>query len=447
VPSSTSVQREIQTELSPGALCAALRSEQQASAWLDGASGSGEGWSLGPLVAIAPRSCFSGRGPRAARALAGLARRWRERRGCGGSGETGLLAVLGYDLLQAGQDVRPDDDGLPDLVVLSVERSVRFLTAGRALVSDRSRSDATRRLEDRVRRIERQPASRPPAAARGLGRPMTSLPRPRYLASVAAVRRHIERGDVYQANLCQRFSIACRGDALELYRQLAQDVPAPHSAFVETPEFSLASASPETFLRQRADGRIETRPIKGTRPRGATAEADRAAARALCESAKDRAELLMIVDLERNDLGRVCRTGSVRVTELAALRSYATVHHLVARVEGRLRESIDVDELLQATFPGGSISGAPKVRALQILRQLEPARRNLFTGALLWLGDDGTLDSSLLIRTVVLARGRAWIGAGGGVVADSDPEQEWLESNHKARALTRALGFEPEEAE
>ncbi len=153
----------------------------------------------------------------------------------------------------------------------------------------------------------------------------------------------------------------------------------------------------------------------------------------------------MIVDLERNDLGRVCRPGTVRTAELAGLRSFATVHHLVGRVEGRLRPGVGVEEILRATFPGGSITGAPKLRAMQILEELEPVRRNYFTGCLFWFGDDGGVESSILIRTLVFSRGVALLGAGGGIVADSDPEQEWLESNHKARALANVLGFDPAE--
>jgi para-aminobenzoate synthetase component 1 len=154
----------------------------------------------------------------------------------------------------------------------------------------------------------------------------------------------------------------------------------------------------------------------------------------------------MIVDLERNDLGRVCRAGSIEVPDLAALRSYATVHHLVACVRGRLREDAGPAEVLRATFPGGSITGAPKLRAMEILAELEPVRRGFYTGCFLWFGDDGTMQSNILIRTVVLAKGHAHIGAGGGIVADSDPESEWRESNQKARVLAQALGFAPEEA-
>ena len=215
---------------------------------------------------------------------------------------------------------------------------------------------------------------------------------------------------------------------------------------METPDFALASLSPETFLRSRSPREIETWPIKGTRPRGSSPAADRAASAELLHSEKDRAELLMIVDLERNDLSRVCKAGTVEVTELAGLRSFPAVHHLVACVRGSLRDDADVAAILRATFPGGSITGAPKIRAQQILRELEPAQRGFFTGSLFWFGDDGRLDSSILIRSWVFGEGQAFLGAGGGIVADSEPEEEWHESNHKARALATALGFDPEEA-
>jgi para-aminobenzoate synthetase component 1 len=214
---------------------------------------------------------------------------------------------------------------------------------------------------------------------------------------------------------------------------------------VETPDFALASVSPEIFLRTRSPDQIETWPIKGTRARGLSRAEDLRAQGELLASSKDRAELLMIVDLERNDLGRVCSTGSVRVRQLAELRSFAEVHHLVACVEGSLRPGVGIDDLLRATFPGGSISGAPKISARQILSEIEPVERGFFTGSLCWFGDDGSMDSSILIRSVVFAGGRVSIGAGGGIVADSDPELEWLESMHKARAPAATLGLDVEE--
>jgi para-aminobenzoate synthetase component 1 len=210
---------------------------------------------------------------------------------------------------------------------------------------------------------------------------------------------------------------------------------------------ALASCSPETLVDVQPTGRVETWPIKGTRPRGATAEADERARRELLGSAKDRAELLMIVDLERNDLGRICHIGSVETPATAEPRTYPEVHHLVGHVRGQLRPEVGAAGILDAVFPGGSITGAPKLRAIEILETLEPVPRSFFTGSLFWFGDDGTTESSILIRTVVFAGDTALIGAGGGIVADSDPEAEREESNHKIRALAHGLGFDPGEAE
>jgi para-aminobenzoate synthetase component 1 len=382
---------------------------------------------------------------RVERALAELDRMLDARRTAGGVTETGLLVLLAYELCGAS---RPPAEGTPALAVLAVDASLRFLPDGEVLLTARgagagSRERAERLLDQAERAGADLGGARP---ARLAGRPRTSLPREAYLRAVSRLRRHILRGDVYQANLCQCFDAPYGGDPLDLYAALVREGPAPKSAFVRGPGFALASLSPETFLRADGTGRIATWPIKGTRARGSTEEADRDAARQLCASPKDRAELLMIVDLERNDLSRVCTAGSVRVPELAALRSFATVHHLVAHVEGRLRAEVTCSDLIRATFPGGSISGAPKIRARQILERLEPLPRGLFTGCLLWCADDGTLDSSILIRSWTFDGQTARLGAGGGVVADSDPEQEWLESNHKARSLARGLGFDPEEA-
>jgi anthranilate/para-aminobenzoate synthase component I len=274
----------------------------------------------------------------------------------------------------------------------------------------------------------------------------TSLGRDAYLRAVTRVREHIACGDIYQANLTQRFDLPFNDDPWSLYLALARATPAPRSAFVEASGLALASVSPEMFVDVDRDGRAETRPIKGTRPRGATPTDDARAAAELLASPKDRAELVMIVDVLRNDLGRVARTGSVDVPELLTLRSYAAVHHLVARVVARLRDGVTPGALLSAIFPGGSITGAPKERAIEILRELEPCSRGLYTGCLIWLDDDGSMASSILIRSAIVTAGRVHIGAGGGVVADSEPEAEWLEANAKARALTRVLGFDPEEA-
>jgi len=445
-PPPTTRQREIRLEATPVATCRALASRDACSVLLDGSGGFAESWHPGPLLAVDPTRCLQvrcrapGDGVDALRQLGELVAR---RRSSGGTAETGVVALLDYDLLRSFGATSAGRDGLPDLVAFDVDRSIRFMGSARALLTDRENAEDSlnRLLAETEARID--PGD---ARARCADAPRTSLPREAYLRAVDRVQHHIVRGDIYQANLCQRFAMGYEGRPFEVFAELSTSTAAPHSAFVGTPEFSLASLSPETFLRMRSNEEIETWPIKGTRPRGATEEADLAAACELQASAKDRAELVMIVDLERNDLSRVCEPGTVRVSELARLRSYAAVHHLVAGVHGTLRADIDVESLIRATFPGGSITGAPKLRAMEILHELEPVRRGFFTGNLFWFGDDGSLDSSILIRTLVFDGRQAYLGAGGGVVADSDAEQEWCESNHKARALAAALGFEPEEA-
>jgi para-aminobenzoate synthetase component I len=260
-----------------------------------------------------------------------------------------------------------------------------------------------------------------------------------YLDAVARVIEYIRAGDIFQANLSQRLEAPLVGTPLALYARLRQRNPAPFAAFLDFGDLVVASSSPERFLRVQPDGRVETRPIKGTRPRGVGPEHDAALALALTESAKDRAENVMIVDLLRNDLSRVCRPGTVRVPELFALEHYATVHHLVSTVVGDLASGHDAVDVLRAAFPGGSITGAPKVRAMQIIAELEPTARGVYCGAIGYLSTSGALDSSIVIRTY-LVRGRdVYFQVGGGIVADSDPEQEYRETLDKARGLIAAL--------
>jgi para-aminobenzoate synthetase component 1 len=260
-----------------------------------------------------------------------------------------------------------------------------------------------------------------------------------YLDAVTRVREYIIAGDIFQANLSQRFEAPLEEDPWHLYRRLREVNPAPFAAYLEWGGVAVASASPERFLELSPAGRVETRPIKGTRPRGTSPEHDQALGQALQESEKDRAENLMIVDLLRNDLSRVCRPGTVRVPELFALEQYRTVHHLVSTVEGRLAEGKDAADLLAATFPGGSITGAPKVRAMEIIAELEPSRRGIYCGSIGYWSVTGALDTSIVIRTLLAAGGKLFFSAGGGIVADSDPEQEYQETLDKARALLTAI--------
>jgi len=225
---------------------------------------------------------------------------------------------------------------------------------------------------------------------------------------------------------------------LELYARLRERNPAPFAGYFDLGGFVLASASPERFLRVE-DGEVETRPIKGTRPRGQTPEEDARQRDDLLHSIKDRAENVMIIDLLRNDLGRVCAYGSVQVPVVCRLESYRTVHHLVSEVVGRLRPGLGPIDLLRAAFPGGSVTGAPKVRAMEIIAELEQTARGPYCGSLGYIGFDGSMDTNILIRTFTMGRGWMQFPVGGGIVADSIPEAEYEETLHKAEGLLRAL--------
>jgi para-aminobenzoate synthetase component 1 len=267
----------------------------------------------------------------------------------------------------------------------------------------------------------------------------SSFTRAGYLDAVARVRDYIFAGDIFQANLSQRFEAPLEESPWSFYTRLRARNAAPFAAFLEFPEAVVVSASPERFLRVASQGMVETRPVKGTRPRGVGPEHDAALGQALAESAKDRAENLMIVDLMRNDLSRVCAPHSVHVSELFALERYATVYHLVSTVVGKLEPDADAIDLLRAAFPGGSITGAPKLRAMEIIAELEPSRRGVYCGSIGYWSVTGELDTSIAIRTAVLQDGRVYFSAGGGIVADSDPEQEYRETLDKARAMIDVL--------
>jgi para-aminobenzoate synthetase component 1 len=260
-----------------------------------------------------------------------------------------------------------------------------------------------------------------------------------------AVRKAIEKvraGDIFQVNLSQRFSAPAPEDPAAFYLDLRHRAPAPFGAWFVGARCSIASASPERFVSRSAEGRLEVRPIKGTRPRGADPDTDRRLAAELLASDKDRAENLMIADLMRNDVSRVSEAGSVRAASLFGLESYATVHHLVSVIHGQVRPGIGPVDLIRAMFPCGSVTGAPKIRAMELIAEIEPVARGLSYGSLGWIGFDGRMDLSVAIRTVVLGGGRAVFHAGGAVVADSNPAEEYRETLDKARALAGSLSFE-----
>jgi para-aminobenzoate synthetase component 1 len=282
-------------------------------------------------------------------------------------------------------------------------------------------------------------AAAPRAVARGHLRYESDLSGPSYEAAVGRIKEYIRAGDVYQVNMTQRFR-ADFGDATawRLFRHAREINPAPFAAYLHFDGHTVVSCSPERFCSVR-DRQIETRPIKGTIARGRTDEEDLQNRQALLASVKNRAELAMIVDLMRNDIGRVCKPGSVHVRAFPALESYASVHHLVSTITGELEDDRTVADLIRATFPGGSITGAPKIRAMEIIDELEPVARGVYTGSIGYVGFDGTIDLNIAIRTIVIKDGQAYFNAGGGVVADSVERDEYDESLLKARKLIEAL--------
>lgn len=259
-----------------------------------------------------------------------------------------------------------------------------------------------------------------------------------YLETVGRAIEYIRAGDIFQVNLAQRLLMPAATDSLSLYRRLRRLNPATFAAYLDLGPFQIVSASPERFLQVR-DGQVETRPIKGTRRRMQRPEADLFSGDELQQSAKDRAENVMIVDLLRNDLSRVCEPASVQVTRLCQLESYEFVQHLVSVVRGQLRNGLGALDLLRAAFPGGSITGAPKVRAMEIIAELEPTARGAYCGGVFYASFDGALDASILIRTITAGRGWWQAAVGGGIVAPSVPEQEYQETWNKARGLLEAM--------
>ncbi|MEZ3498871.1 aminodeoxychorismate synthase component 1 [Pantoea sp. KPR_PJ] len=264
-----------------------------------------------------------------------------------------------------------------------------------------------------------------------------------YARRFHAVQAYIQAGDCYQVNLAQRFQASYQGDEWLAFCRLNAANRAPFSAFLRLPDSAILSLSPERFLSLNGD-RIETRPIKGTRPRSAEAETDRLEALALAHSAKDRAENLMIVDLLRNDIGRVAVPGSVSVPELFVVEPFPAVHHLVSTIRARLPDTLHASDLLRACFPGGSITGAPKIRAMQIIDELEPHRRNAWCGSIGYLSLCGRMDTSITIRTLIAERQQLFCAAGGGVVADSELDAEYQETLHKLSRILPALSGETE---
>ena len=351
---------------------------------------------------------------------------------------TGWAGYIGYEIggwLETLPAPKPDSDTLPDLCLADYPAAVVFdYWHETATLVARTQADAAR-LQALLAR---------PAPAQRRNPPVAAHPDQNAETCKAAVTRTIEYirdGDIYQANIAQRFSAPRPEDfdPFALFLTLRTRTPAPYMAYLNLPDSgAVVACSPEQFLTVR-DGQVTTRPIKGTRPRGSTVAEDAAFRADLQTAAKDRAENLMIVDLLRNDLARVCRPGSVRVPALWEVESFPTVHHLVSTITGRLAPGRTALDALLAAFPGGSITGAPKIRAAEIIHALEPVRRGVYCGSIGYLGRDGQMDFNIAIRTVTCTKTRILLHAGGGIVADSDPEAEYQESLTKATALLNAL--------
>lgn len=271
-----------------------------------------------------------------------------------------------------------------------------------------------------------------------VGKPVSNLTFEKYSAQLSAIRRYLEDGDTYQVNFSQRFSAECTRDPWVIYKSLAKMNPAPYSCFFDFEDFQIVSSSPELLLGKTGSS-VVTKPIKGTMPRGKNVREDEENTAMLLASKKDAAELAMIVDLERNDLGKVCDPGSVRVTGHREVEKYARVIHTVSTVEGKLAHNKDFFDALAALFPGGSITGCPKKRTMEIIDELEDFRRGIYTGSAGFLGFDGNGMMNILIRTMLLIRGVLYYQAGGGIVIDSDPRKEYEESLYKAQAFFEAL--------
>ncbi|MDE8349759.1 MAG: aminodeoxychorismate synthase component I [Acidocella sp.] len=369
----------------------------------------------------------------------------------------GAVGFLGYELggyLERLPQRHLDQVGIPDMVMAFYDIVIAFdaeeqrcwiLSSGfPETVSSLRRYRAATRADAVLRRLQAATTTSPRLSR--INNDLSWYPeltQNEYEAKVNHVLNFIRAGDIFQANFTMRHlaNKSPNQKAVDIYKNLRMQSPAPFGAFIACgPRLSLASASPERFLQLDAAGRIETRPIKGTRPRYADMEMDAAAATELATSEKDRAENLMIVDLLRNDIGRIAEIGSVKVPSLFEVESFASVHHLVSVVEGKLRPGLGPVDLLRATFPGGSVTGAPKIRAIEIINELEVARRGPYCGSIVWIGFDGTMDSNIIIRTLVITPELVIAQAGGGIVADSNPTDEYQEQLEKIRPLLRALG-------
>jgi len=366
-------------------------------------------------------------------------------------GWVGYLAYEAGGLFENLPQRKNHDRGIPDVYFMQVDRLVVYEHATRVLkyiivpesgdgADYEAAADEIRRVWDRIREIlergthERTPESGSPAQPP----PRSNLTPPGYMAIVERVKAYIAEGDIYQANLAQRFEQPFNGDAFRLYRRLRSLNPSPFSGYLKFGGLAIVSSSPERLVKLDC-GRLETRPIAGTRPRGHNPREDRRLLDELILNEKEKAEHLMLVDLERNDLGRICRFGTVEVTDLMFLEKYSHVSHIVSNVEGRMKPGITVSGILRALFPGGTITGCPKIRCMEIIDELEPSPRGPYSGSFGYIGFAPCLDLNIIIRTILVNDGTASFHVGAGIVADSIPEMEYQETLDKAAALVAVL--------
>ncbi len=362
----------------------------------------------------------------------------------------GLAGYFGYDIVRyiesrLAQGWKPDDIGVPDvLLLLTTELAVIDNLSGLLhliVYIDPGKEDAEQqgqaRLDELTQRL-RSVVDLPEEALGEEGGELVSDMSPQeHRHKVAQAKAYIEAGDIMQVVLSRRMHRPFHASPLALYRSLRRLNPSPYLFYYDFGAFQVVGASPEILVRL-CEGEVTVRPIAGTRPRGQTLAQDEQLARELLADPKEIAEHVMLMDLGRNDVGRIAETGSVKVTERMAIERYSHVMHIVSNVTGRLRSGMRALDVLRATFPAGTLSGAPKVRAMEIIDELEPSRRGVYGGAVGYLGFDGTMDMAIAIRTAVIARGELWVQSGGGIVADSQPEGEWQETVNKARAVARA---------
>ncbi len=368
----------------------------------------------------------------------------------------GLVGYFGYDTVRYIEPrldgkANPDPLKVPDvLLMVSDEVLVFDNLLGRLHVIvhvdpsvDGAYTQAQQRIDDLVAALRRQPL---PVTGKKHGRKVkesdfrSGFKQDKFEAAVDKIKAYILEGDCMQAVLSQRLSVSYKADSLDLYRALRSLNPSPYMFYLNLDDFQVAGSSPEILARLE-DGEVTVRPIAGTRPRGKTVEEDQALEKELLADPKELAEHLMLIDLGRNDAGRVSETGRVRVTDKMVIERYSHVMHIVSNVTGKLKNGLNAMDVLRATFPAGTLSGAPKIRAMEIIDELEPVKRGIYGGAVGYIGWNGNMDTAIAIRTAVIKDGKLHIQAGAGVVADSVPQKEWDETMNKGRAIFRAVAM------